>query len=137
MGVGLQHKTVDALSTELDLPSSQLLGLFNRLIRRCVQYLNLVLEEDIEKSLIPKKDVILTPVAQSMQKELEEAANVLQKKQKKELEKLKNENLTQFAIKGSEEEWGQVLTSKGKKNIISVKRCLFFYCRCYNYCFYF
>ncbi|XP_063910172.1 RNA cytidine acetyltransferase isoform X2 [Zophobas morio] len=121
LGIGLQHKTVDTLASDLDLPSSQLLGLFNRLIRRCVQYLNSVLEEDIEKSLIPKKDVNMTPVAKSMKEELDEAAQELQKLQKKELQKLKNESLSQFAIKGSEEEWGKVLTTKGKKNMITVK----------------
>jgi len=34
LGLGLQHKTVDQLATELELPSSQLLGLFNRTMRR-------------------------------------------------------------------------------------------------------
>ncbi|XP_044254594.1 RNA cytidine acetyltransferase [Tribolium madens] len=121
LGIGLQCKTVDTLAAELDLPSSQLLGLFNRMIRRIVQYLNSVLEQDIEKSLAPRKDIELTPVAKSMQQELDEAAQELQKKQKKELEKLKNESLTQFAIKGSEEEWGKILTGKGKKNIITIK----------------
>lgn len=71
---------------------------------------------------MPRKDVNLTPVAQSLQQELQEAAKELEKKQKKELEKLKKENLSQFAIKGSEAEWDKVLTNKGKKNIISVKR---------------
>ncbi|XP_030767418.1 RNA cytidine acetyltransferase isoform X1 [Sitophilus oryzae] len=121
LGLGLQHKTVDALAAELDLPSSQLLGLFNRMMRRCEQYLNSVLERDIENSLQPQKDVNLTPVAKSMQDELEEAAKELQKKQKKELEKLKKENLEQFAIKGSEDEWSKVLTGKSKKSIVSVK----------------
>lgn len=37
LGLGLQHKTVDELCTELELPSSQLLGLFNRTIRRSVE----------------------------------------------------------------------------------------------------
>ncbi|GLV37158.1 lethal (1) G0020 [Carabus blaptoides fortunei] len=96
LGIGLQHKTVDTLSTELELPSSQLLGLFNRMIRKIVQYLNIILEQDIEKG-----------------KELEA-------KQKQELAKLKNENLSQYVIKGSEEEWGKAL-EKGSKNIISVK----------------
>lgn len=128
LGIGLQYKTVDTLASELDLPSSQLLGLFNRMIRRIVQYLNSVLENDIEKALVPKKDIEMTPVAKSMKQELDEAAQELQKKQKKELEKLKNESLSQFAIKGSEEEWGKVLTSKGKKNIITVKRFGFFDC---------
>lgn len=122
LGLGLQHKTIDTLSTELDLPSSQLLGLFNRLIRRSVQYLNTVLEQDVERSLAPVKDVQLTPVAQSLREELDEAARELHKKQKKELEKLKKENLAHFAIKGSEEDWGKVLTGKGKKSLVSVKR---------------
>ena len=64
----------------------------------------------------------MTPVAKSMKEELDEAAQELQKLQKKELQKLKNESLSQFAIKGSEEEWGKVLTTKGKKNMITVKR---------------
>lgn len=75
----MQHKTVDTLASELELPSSQLLGLFNRLIRRCVAYLNTVLEKDVERALVPQKDVILTPVAQSMHQELEEAAKVVKK----------------------------------------------------------
>lgn len=37
LGVGLQHKSVDQLEKEIDLPSSQLMGLFNRLIRKVVQ----------------------------------------------------------------------------------------------------
>lgn len=116
---------MDDLSTELELPATQLLGLFNRLIRRCVQYLNSVLEEEVEKSLAPRKEVTLTPVAESMNDELEKAAQELKKKQKKELQKLKNESLEQFAIKGSEEEWAKVLKGKSKKNIITVKRyCL-------------
>lgn len=118
----MQHKTVDSLATELDLPASQLLGLFNRLIRRCVQYLNSVLEEDVEKSLAPQKDVTMTPVAKSMHQELNEAAKELEIKQKKNLEKLKSENLQQFAIKGSEDEWDKVLFSKTKKSIVSIKR---------------
>ncbi|XP_057659508.1 RNA cytidine acetyltransferase isoform X1 [Diorhabda carinulata] len=124
LGLGLQHKTVDDLSKELDLPSSQLLGLFNRLIRRCSQYLTGAVEEDIEKRFLPIKntgEVNMTPVAQSVQDELEEAAKELKKKQKKELEKLKNENLEQFAIKGGEDEWAKSLTGKGKKSIVTIK----------------
>lgn len=122
IGLGLQYKTIDDLANELGLSATQLLGLFNRLIRRCVLYLNGTLEKDVEKSMAPKKNVNLTPVAKSMHDELEEAAKELKKKQLKELEKLKNENLTQFAIKGSEEEWQKALTGKNKKSIISVKR---------------
>lgn len=125
LALGLQYKTVDELASELELPGTQILGLFNRLIRRCVQYLNNALEQDVEKALAPKKEVHLTAVAQSMQDELEEAARELKQKQMKELKKLKNENLSQFTIKGSEEEWQKALTGKNKKNMITVKRYFF------------
>ncbi|KAK4885895.1 hypothetical protein RN001_002166 [Aquatica leii] len=121
LGIGLQHKTIDTLGTELELPATQLLALFNRLIRKFVNYLNSVLEENVEKTLVPRKDLNLKPVEQSMIEELEEAAKDLQKKQRKELEKLKNENMEQFAIKGSDEEWSKALSNKGGKNLITVK----------------
>nr|XP_022903005.1 RNA cytidine acetyltransferase isoform X1 [Onthophagus taurus] len=121
LGIGLQHKTVDELSKDLELPSSQLLALFNRLIRRSVQHLNGILEQDVEKAMIPRQDVHLNPVAKSMHDELEEAAKELEKKQKKELEKLKKENFDQFAIKGAESEWNKALSNKSRKSLISVK----------------
>ena len=44
MGLGLQHKSVDEMEKELELPVGQLLGLFNRSIRKFVQvrYLSLI-----------------------------------------------------------------------------------------------
>jgi len=42
-------------------------------------------------------------------------------KQKTELEKLKNQNLEQYAIKGSETEWTNALSGKHNKTLISVK----------------
>jgi N-acetyltransferase 10 len=148
---------VDNLASELELPASQLLGLFNRTIRRCVHYLTSILEHSIEQGLVQSRsDIVFNPVAKSMHDELEEAAKVISSKytlccvlwlplysmqmtsniyrspvlqelkfkQQQELEKLKRENLSQYAIKGSEEEWVQALGSSGKKlkNIVSVKR---------------
>lgn len=37
LGIGLQHKSVDELEKEIELPGSQLMGLFNRVIRKVVQ----------------------------------------------------------------------------------------------------
>ena len=42
IGLGLQYKTVDDLAKELDLAASQLLGLFNRTIRKLTQLLRAV-----------------------------------------------------------------------------------------------
>ncbi|XP_034194946.2 RNA cytidine acetyltransferase l(1)G0020 [Osmia lignaria lignaria] len=126
LGLGLQHKTVDKLAEELDLPSSQLLALFNRIIRKCVQYLNGIAENFIESTMMKiqtsNEDVKLNPInGKSLHDELETAAKELKAKQKAELEKLKRENLEQYAIKGSETEWSNVLSGKKAKNLISIK----------------
>lgn len=42
-------------------------------------------------------------------------------KQRAELEKLKRENLEQYAIKGSETDWTSALSGKHSKSLISVK----------------
>ncbi|KZC10103.1 N-acetyltransferase 10 [Dufourea novaeangliae] len=126
LGLGLQRKTVDKLAEELDLPSSQLLGLFNRIIRKFVQYLNGVAENFIESTMMKKEsnneNVQLNPISgKSLHDELETAAKELKSKQKAELEKLKRENLEQYAIKGSEVEWKDALIGKKSKNLISIK----------------
>lgn len=110
------------MAAELGHLPAQVQAFFKQVIIKFSQYLNSVLEDDIAKTLVPTKDVQMRAVGTTLQQELDDAAKELEKKQKKELQKLKNENLAQFAIKGSEDEWGQVLTKKGKKNIISIKR---------------
>lgn len=37
VGIGLQHKTIEDLEKDIDLPISQLLGLYNRILRKVVQ----------------------------------------------------------------------------------------------------
>ncbi|KAK7877527.1 hypothetical protein WMY93_031773 [Mugilogobius chulae] len=60
LGIGLQHKSVDQLEKEIDLPSSQLMGLFNRLIRklskRHKQDLEKVKDLDLEEYRIRGND---------------------------------------------------------------------------------
>ncbi|XP_063992726.1 RNA cytidine acetyltransferase [Diachasmimorpha longicaudata] len=125
LAVGLQQKTVDKLSEELGLPSSQLLGLFNRIIRRCMQYLNGIAEEFVESNMKVRdeKDEVRVDAGKgkSLQQELDVAAKELKHKQRVELERLKKENFEQYAIKGSEEEWSNVLKGKGSKSLISIK----------------
>lgn len=81
LGLGLQHKTVDKLAEELYLPSSQLLGLFNRIMRKFVQYLNGVAENFVESTMMKtesnNENVKLDPLGgQSLHDELETAAKV-------------------------------------------------------------
>ncbi|GAB1865085.1 RNA cytidine acetyltransferase [Camponotus japonicus] len=126
LGLGLQHKTVNKLAEELNLQSSQLLGLFNRIIRKSIQYFNSIAEKYIESTMLTNKsvneEVKVNPLGgQSLHEELESAAKELKIKQKAELEKLKRENLEQYAIKGSETEWTNALSGKHSKSLISVK----------------
>ncbi|KAK6626402.1 N-acetyltransferase 10 [Polyplax serrata] len=120
LGLGLQNKTVDDIATELDLPSSQVLGIFNKIIRKFVECLNSVLEKSIDLKLSKPGSVQMTPTVETVEEDLEKAAKKLKEKQKKELEQLKNENLVQYAIKGTEEDWSKALVTGGK-SIISIK----------------
>ena len=40
-GIGLQHKTIDQLEKELNVPQSQLLALFNKLIKKIIDVMRL------------------------------------------------------------------------------------------------
>ena len=66
LGLGLQHKTVEDLEKDVDLPSSQLLGLFNKMIRKIVTCLNQVLETEVEQGMIARQEIQLQPMEQSM-----------------------------------------------------------------------
>ncbi|KAL1459299.1 hypothetical protein WDU94_011297 [Cyamophila willieti] len=125
IGLGLQYKTVDTLTTELDIQAQQLLGLFNRTMRRILGVLSGVMEKSIEQSMMggvrENEGDSMRPVKISMNDELETAAKELKIKQLQELKKLKSENLSGFVIKGSENEWDQALSNGKSKSIISIK----------------
>ncbi|XP_023932401.1 RNA cytidine acetyltransferase-like isoform X1 [Lingula anatina] len=120
VSMGLQHKSVEDVEKDMEVPSSQLLGLFNRVIRKMVQQFNQIAEEAVEKDMVARKEVIMEPVKNSLDQELGEAAAEVAKKQKKDLELLKDADLSQYTIKGSEGDWENALT-KGTKGLLSVK----------------
>lgn len=127
IGVGLQHKTVDKICEEFNMPSNQILAKFYDSMKKISKGLRKVMEDEIEGELFPAtgngSSVALKRVApmQSVDKELEDAAKDISAKQKKELEKLKKDNLAQFAIKGDDDEWSRAITGS-KTSVISVKR---------------
>lgn len=131
MGLGLQHKTVDELAKDLDLPATQLLGLFNRTIRKILELLNRILESALSSQLAAvdsdKVTAHMLPVAASLNDELNKAEKELKKKQAAELEKLKDDDFSQFAIKGSDEVWSSALktmdeiTKKGGSGSLTIK----------------
>jgi N-acetyltransferase 10 len=82
LGIGLQHRSVDELSTELALPVAQLLGLFNRTMRKLATCLRGVLETNaahvlaLPPATATAKELTKEALPQSLQDELESAAQV-------------------------------------------------------------
>ncbi|XP_035407940.1 RNA cytidine acetyltransferase isoform X3 [Cygnus atratus] len=101
LGIGLQHKSLDQLEKEVELPSSQLMGLFNRIIRKVVQLFNTVQEKAVEEQMVATKDIVMEPTIKSLNDDLEEAAKEFQEKHKQEVGKLKEMDLTQYLTHAS------------------------------------
>ncbi|RUS78561.1 hypothetical protein EGW08_013668 [Elysia chlorotica] len=120
LALGLQHKTVDDIEKEIELPANQILALFNRTIRKFVQNFNEILEKDAAASIAEKKDVVMDPLRETMDEELREAGKEFKQQHKSDVASLLGSNLSQYAIKGSEEDWDKALKAPAK-TVISVK----------------
>uniref|UniRef100_A0AAY4C927 RNA cytidine acetyltransferase n=1 Tax=Denticeps clupeoides TaxID=299321 RepID=A0AAY4C927_9TELE len=122
LGIGLQHKSVDELEKEIELPSSQLMGLFNRLIRKVVQFFNSLQEKAVEQDMIASKEVTMEPTSLTLKEDLDEAAKEFQERHKQDMEKIKGMDLSEYMIRGGDEEWDNVLKKAGHTAIVSIKR---------------
>uniref|UniRef100_A0A3Q0SJ10 RNA cytidine acetyltransferase n=1 Tax=Amphilophus citrinellus TaxID=61819 RepID=A0A3Q0SJ10_AMPCI len=121
LGIGLQHKSVDQLEKEIELPSSQLMGLFNRVIRKFVQIFTSIQEKAIEAQMAATKDVTMEPAVRSLNEDLNEAAKEFEEQHKQDVEKVKEMELDEYKIRGDDEEWDQVLKTAGSTAIVSIK----------------
>ena len=50
LGIGLQYKSFDEISVELNIQCNQLLALFNKMIKKFVNQIRLLYENEIEKN---------------------------------------------------------------------------------------
>lgn len=79
LGLGLQYKTVDDLAEEFNLIPSQLLGLYNRMMRRILQVINGIMEQNVHNQMPALQQTNsneLRPLAKPLDEELEQAAKV-------------------------------------------------------------
>ena len=53
LATGLQHRDVDSIAAELDLPVNQVLAFFNKTIRKIAQHLRELLERQVTPSMLP------------------------------------------------------------------------------------
>lgn len=121
LGIGLQHKSVEQLEKEIDLPSSQLMGLFNRSIRKFVQVFTSIQEKAIEAQMATTKDVAMEPTVCSLNDDLNEAAKEFEERHKQDLEKVKDLDLEEYRIRGDDEDWDQALKKGGSTAVVSIK----------------
>uniref|UniRef100_A0A673MF69 RNA cytidine acetyltransferase n=1 Tax=Sinocyclocheilus rhinocerous TaxID=307959 RepID=A0A673MF69_9TELE len=121
LGIGLQHKSIDELEKEIELPGSQLMGLFNRVIRKVMQFFNTLQENAVEAEMVATKDISMEPTVQTLNEDLNDAAKEFQEKHKNEMEKIKDMNLSEYMIRGDDEEWDHVLKKAGHTAIVSIK----------------
>lgn len=94
ISMGIQGKSVNQTAQELNLEPTQLLGLFNRAVKKIETYLRSLEESSIEKemdddnegqTLTPADAPALEPMKVSLAYELNSAAKKYEKKQKKKL----------------------------------------------------
>ena len=111
VGQGLQHKTVDILTSELDMQAGQILAMFNKSMRKLTTLLRGIMEGGIEDSISKteaegNKKAASLP---SLEQELTEAATDMEKIQS---EQFVNKNLSQYVIKGNDSDWSDALGGK-------------------------
>ena len=130
-GLGLQNRSVDSLTCELNLPGNQVLAMFNKAVRKVSITLNAIIEEKEEAAMLGGEDrKKVEDVAQRMQDVAErtleedvsdagrEAMKTLQnqemdpKESQLESSVAEDDHLTEYAVKGSDKQWSKALNGK-------------------------
>lgn len=119
--MGLQHKSVDGLTGELELPANQLLALFNRAVRKLSAVVRGVLEQEIEARIQQKGGAGGGAGLPSLEAELEDGARDEELRQREKAKTMfVSQDLSQYAVKGSEGDWSAALGT-GKTATLSIK----------------
>ena len=135
-GIGLQNRTVDSLTSELGLPSNQVLAMFNKAVRKISIALNKVAEEREKASLLSgdkrkkaelaadkMRDVARQTLEDDVAEAGKEAMKSIQASTETALpEEIRGDNeLMQYVVKGSEEQWNKALEGKDIKGTGTVQ----------------
>ena len=124
-GMGLQCRDVDSLTSELNLPSNQVLAMFNKALRKMSLALNSVLEEEEKAELLGGKDRLEAEkvvdrmrnvTENTLDEDITEATQVAMSKLEKDSslppEIVRDDDIMQYAVKGTEEQWSKALNGK-------------------------
>ena len=129
LGLGLQFHGVDELARELDAPPTQLLALFNKAVRKVVATLKRIQETAAEAEIRRPGVKLHANVGQASAKKprskkadtSDAPASAVPKSDDGQAIALEDvpEELQQFAVAGSEEEWAKALQRAEKKGRVA------------------
>lgn len=127
VALGLQHKSVEDLEKELQLPPNQVLAMFNKIVKKIIALLEDISVNQMNKLLFSngteKVDKKMEPLKQSLEEELNEASKKVKKDEaQKKKELMSSFDLKQYEIKGNENEWSDALKLPATTSYVTVKR---------------
>ena len=112
--IGLQLKTVDEISGELGLPMNQILALFNKTIRKLSITLNSIVEQETEHKLLLSSEDRQTVEQSTLETIKDVTESTLQEDITENAKEVMDKTLSQYEIKGNEEQWANALKKQGE-----------------------
>jgi N-acetyltransferase 10 len=136
-GIGIQNREVDSITAELGLPSNQVLAMFNKAVRKISIALNGIMEEHEKTAMLGGEkrrkveeavDNMRNVAPQTLDEDAQEAATAAMAQltaSTKELPKhvANDDDVMQYAIKGSDKQWSQALQDRevDEDGVVSIK----------------
>jgi len=125
VAMGLQYKTVEEAAVEMEKPETQLLALFNKAIRKICKFLRTMQEDEAKNELENTDPNFRTKKLQAEGDDNadddDDDARALEAKRAQQ-KILKELNLSQYTIKGDEEEWQGALKDAKNPSSVSLSR---------------
>ncbi|KAF1789901.1 TmcA/NAT10/Kre33 [Phytophthora cactorum] len=115
VSLGLQHQSVDVIQQELNVPSNQLLALFNKAVRKFLGQIEQLMEKQLEEETANSKKLAevaaqsqaMAPTETTLDEEMREGAQEEKAKQQQKL--LDSLNLMKYAVRGDDADWDAAL----------------------------
>lgn len=123
IALGLQHKLIEDLEKDLELPSNQILALFNKIVKKVINLIDEVNVKELGKEFkvdVPELDK-MNPLKQTLDEELNEAANDVLKSEKEQKKNLLKIDVKQYEIKANDSDFNQAMTLN-TSSYVSIKR---------------
>ena len=131
LGLGLQHRTMDDMENDLNLPANQLLALFNKAMRKVTKLFQSVEEHSVEADFAEKQKegvaasaALPTAALQPLEEELRSEARKVHEKVESQKEQMLQEleHSAKYAVVGNEEEWQKAVADGTVPTVVSVSR---------------